>query len=180
MIVQFSFNSFNFYLFPELKWILFLIHATKKNDLWNEVGCWNMKHLMIWMLPNERIWTFIARSIYEIIIIMNDTSVTRSWSWMKCLRKHMCWLRGANLMDLILNEQRGGQGEETRRSQFDGNSKWTNHTWAWRMKLYCFVIKKSHSVWSKSFIWEWSIFEKPVENEIQWKTHWFFSDAHWG
>ena len=54
------------------------------------------------------------------------------------------------------------------------NSKWTNHTWAWRMKLYCFVIKKSHSVWSKSFIWEWSIFEKPVENEIQWKTHSIF------
>ena len=76
---------------------------------------------------------------------------------------------------LILNEVSKKAHVRVRRSQFDGsNSKWTNHTWASRMKLYCFVIKKFHSAWSKSFTWEWSIFEKPVENEIQWKTHSIF------
>ena len=43
---------------------------------------------------------------------------------------------------LILNEVSKQAHVLAPRSQFDGsNSKWTNHTWASRMKLYCFVIK---------------------------------------
>ena len=135
------------------------IHATKRNDLWKDVGCWNLKQLMIWMLPNERICTFIARSIYEI----NNHN-----------ERHICDAI------LILNEVSKKAHVRALRSHFDGSdSKWTNHTWASRMKFYYSVIKshKSHSAWRKSLTWEWSIF---VKMKTQWKTHSFFSDAHWG